>query len=101
MKYNQLEVYKKAFTLALEIHTLAEVWPQKEQMRGLADQIRRASKGICANIAEGLGRTGDAEQKRFLNMAAGSASEVEVWLEFAVALKYISPEDGKRMAEAY
>ena len=51
--FEDLEVFKKSYRISLEIHRLSLDFPKHEQLRGLADQIRRASKGICANIAEG------------------------------------------------
>ncbi|HEY0080289.1 MAG TPA: four helix bundle protein [Pyrinomonadaceae bacterium] len=56
---------------------------------GLRDQIRRASVSIMANIAEGFGRHSDKEFANFLNMAHGSASEVQSHLYVALDLHYI------------
>ncbi len=65
-----------------------------------ADQIRRASKSICGNIAEGFGkqRRSAAEFKRYLLMAIGSADEMQVWLRYCSDLGYIDGEtcDGWR-----
>jgi four helix bundle protein len=60
----------------------------------LADQMRRASKAICANIAEGFGRQRDssAEFKRFLMMATSSSEEMQVWVRYAIDLSYIDEE---------
>ena len=66
--------------------------PQEEQYHGIADQLRRASKGICANIAEGYGKQhrSTKEFKRYLSMATGSANEMRVWLRYALDLGYIN-----------
>ncbi|MDQ3754061.1 MAG: four helix bundle protein [Acidobacteriota bacterium] len=56
---------------------------------GLRDQIQRASVSIMANIAEGFGRRSDKEFANFLNMAHGSASEVQSHLYIAADLSYI------------
>jgi four helix bundle protein len=63
-------------------------------MFALADQIRRASKSITGNIAEGFGkqRSSTAEFKRFLMMAVGSADEMQVWLRYAGDLNYVDQE---------
>ena len=60
-------------------------------MNGLADQMRRASKGICANLAEGFGKQNisTAEFKRYISMAMGSADEMRVWTRYALDLQYI------------
>ena len=53
IKFEELEVFKRAYGVSLEIHKASLAFPKIEQY-ALADQIRRASKSICANIAEGL-----------------------------------------------
>ena len=90
--FEDLEVFKKAYRVSLEIHEASLKFPVHEQQRGLADQMRRASKGICANIAEGYGkqRISKAEFKRFLVIAIGSADEMRVWLRYCLDLGYIN-----------
>jgi len=61
----------------------------KEELYGITGQIRRASVSIPTNIAEGCGRTGDNEFRRFLQIAMGSASELEYLLLLAAELRYI------------
>lgn len=89
--FKELNVYQLAFEQSLKIHTLADGFPKHEQF-ALTSQIRRSSKSICANIAEGFEkqRQSKAEFRRFLFMAVGSAAEVLVWLDYCLALKYIS-----------
>ncbi len=91
-KFDDLEVFKKAYQISLEIHKASTVFPKIEQISGLADQMRRASKGICANIAEGFGKQSisKAEFKRYLLMAMGSADEMQVWLSYCRDLGYIN-----------
>ena len=101
LKARDLEVYKKAFASAVEIHRVSENWPKHELYGGLAEQMRRASRSICANLVEGLAKMGSAEQRRFLNIALGSAEEVQVWSEFAVALGYARQDWGKKMENGY
>src|SRR5271156_3882773 len=74
--FEDLEVFKRAYRVSLEVHRLSLEMPRIEQL-ALADQMRRASKSICANVAEGFGRQhrSKAEFKRFLWMAVGSSDE--------------------------
>ena len=59
----------------------------------LRDQIRRASVSIMANIAEGFGRRSNKEFANFLNMAHGSAAEVQCHFYVALDMQYINKED--------
>jgi four helix bundle protein len=88
--FEDLEVFKRAYKASLAVHRKSLEFPAIEQ-RGLADQVRRASKSICANIAEGFARQGvqPADFRRFLIMALGSADEMRVWLRYCLDLGYI------------
>jgi four helix bundle protein len=74
--FKDLKVWAKAHQLTLAIYRRTRVFP-KEEMYGLTSQLRRAAASIGANIAEGCGRRLDGEMKRFLQIARGSASELE------------------------
>ncbi len=76
--FSELIVYRKAYDKSLEIHKETLNYPKQEQYE-LGSQMRRASKSICANIAEGFGKqnVSTAEFKRFLLMAIGSADETK------------------------
>ena len=80
-KFEELEVFQRAYKVSLEVHRASLKFPRLEQY-GLADRIRRASKSICANLAEGFAKSNrsPAELKRFIQMALGSADEMRVWL---------------------
>ncbi len=101
--FEDLEVFKKAYKVSLEIHKASLNYPKNEQMNGMADQIRRASKGICANIAEGYGkqRISKAEFKRYLQIAIGSADEMRVWLRYSYDLEYIDQEQWQQWRSTY
>jgi four helix bundle protein len=90
LSFEDLEVFKRAYRLSLEVHLESLNFPKIEQ-RALGDQIRRASKSIPANIAEGFGkqRQSAAEFKRFLMVAMGSADEMRVWVRYCLDLGYI------------
>jgi four helix bundle protein len=88
--FKDLDFYKLAFKLSLELHRRTLDFPKSEQF-ALSSQMRRASKGICANIAEGFGKQNKSkpEFSRFLSIAQGSANEMLVWLDYCVELNYI------------
>jgi four helix bundle protein len=90
--YRRLEVWQLAHELTLAIYPLTDRFP-KNEMFGLTSQIRRSSASIAANIAEGCGRTGNAELHRFLQIAAGSASELDYHLLLARDLKYVADQE--------
>jgi four helix bundle protein len=92
-KVKDLEVYKRAYNVSLEVHKSSLDFPKIEQY-ALADQIRRASKSVCANLAEGFAKQSQskAEFRRFLSMAIGSAGEMQVWLDYCRDLDYIDEQ---------
>jgi four helix bundle protein len=78
MPYHKLDVYQKAYGLALEVHKLTLNYPRVEQYE-LASQLRRSSKSIVANIAEGMGKQGSAKDVvYFVKLSIGSADETRV-----------------------
>ena len=98
-----LRVFQNAYALSLEIHRASLSWPKIEQYGGIADQIRRSSKSVCALLAEGHGRRGasDAEFKRYVIMARGSADEGQLWCRYAEALGYAEPGSAERWRAAF
>jgi four helix bundle protein len=102
VSFEDLEVFQRAYRLSLEIHQASLRLPAIEQ-RVLADQLRRASKSICANIAEGYGRQkrSKAEFKRFLQIAVGSSDEMRVWSRYAFDLGYIDEAMWRRWRDEY
>src|SRR5579872_7022144 len=100
--FEDLEVYGRAYKLALDIHKASLNFPKIEQY-ALADQIRRASKSVCANIAEGFSkqRRSSAEYRRYLLMAIGSADEMRVWIRYCLDLDYIDGATSSRWREEY
>ncbi len=96
-----LEVYKLVFESAMEIFEISKRFPKEEQY-SLTDQMRRSSRSVCANLAEGwrkrrykavfVNKLTDAEQE---------AAETQTWLEFALKCKYINNETFKRLDEKY
>ena len=90
--FHELKVWQKAHRLTLAVYQATATFP-REELYGLTSQLRRCSASIAANLAEGCGRTGDAEFARFCSIAMGSASELEYHLLLAKDLKLIQPND--------
>jgi four helix bundle protein len=90
--YEDLEVWQKAHTLTVSLYRITECFPRSE-MFGLTSQIRRAAGSIGANLAEGCGRWGEAELARYVQIAMGSASELQNHLRLAKDLGFLSPPD--------
>ncbi len=88
----------KAHELTLVVYQMTRSFP-KEEMYGLTSQLRRASASAGANIAEGCGRRSDAEMRRFVQIARGSANEVEYHLLLAKDLKSLSSDEHKNLEE--
>jgi len=80
--FRKLKVWEKAHMLALDVYRNTQSFPRSE-MFGLQAQMRRASVSVAANIAEGSGRSGRPELAQFLNLALGSASELQYHLLLA------------------
>jgi four helix bundle protein len=86
--YRKLQVWERAHRLTLEVYSATKSFPREEMFR-LTDQLCRAASSIPANIAEGCGRNGDAEFARFLDIAKGSATELDYHLILARDLGYL------------
>ncbi len=86
-----LKVFQRAYRLSLELHRASLRWPRTEQFGGMADQLRRASKSICALLVEGRARQpgSDAEFRRYVLMAIGSADEARLWCQYAADLDLV------------
>ena len=95
--FRDLKVWQRAHQLTLAIYQITTTFP-REEMYGLTSQLRRSSSSVCANLAEGCGRKGDAEFARFCSIALGSASEVEYHLLLASDLKLIKGREYEELA---
>jgi len=90
--YEDLEVWQKAHSLTIKLYRVTEGFPRSE-MFGLTSQIRRAGNSIGANLAEGCGRWGDAELARYVQIAMGSAAELQNHLRLAKDLGFLKARD--------
>ena len=90
--FRELTVYKKAFSLSMELFHLTKTFPPDEKFV-LSSQVRRSSRSVCSNIGEGyrkrnypahfVSKTSDADMEN---------SETQVWLDYALACEYIEKE---------
>jgi four helix bundle protein len=94
--FRDLQVWQKAHALTLDSYRITVAFPRQETY-GLVSQIRRCAVSIAANIAEGCGDRGNGEFQPFLNIAAGSASELEYHFLLARDLEFLAVEDYCRL----
>jgi len=87
--FQKLEVWQLAHNLTLSVYRLTKAFPAEEKY-GLTDQMRRAAVSIESNLAEGCGRGGDADFARFVQMAFGSACELQCQLLLARDLNFLT-----------
>ncbi len=99
--YRDLKVYQLAYKLAMEIFNESKSFP-KEERYSLTDQIRRSSRSVATNIAEGY------RKRRYQNMfiskmadADSEATETQVWLDFAYDCNYLSQERHDELMSGY
>ncbi len=95
--FRELKVWQKAHRLTLDIYRATSTFPM-EELYGLTSQVRRSCVSIPANLAEGCGRKGDAELARFVQIAMGSASEVEYHLLLAHDLGLLGSSGYEKLA---
>ena len=92
MSFRQLQVYQKAFKLAMEIFEITKKFPVEERY-SLTDQIRRSSRSVCANIGEAYRKR--RYPKHFISKLSdcdAENTESQVWLDFSLSCKYINKE---------
>jgi four helix bundle protein len=91
--YKELTVFKKSFNQAMEIQTLTKKFPKEEQY-ALTDQIRRSSRSVCANIAEGFRKV--RYKAYFISKMTDADmenSETQIWMDFSLAFGYITEDE--------
>jgi len=92
----QLEVFKIAHELALDIYKVTSKFP-KEELYNLVSQLRKASSSICANLMEGSYRNSSKEFKQFCGIARGSAGELKYFLMLSKDLGYIENKKAEEL----
>jgi four helix bundle protein len=87
--FRKLKVWQKAHALTLAVYGATRKFP-RDELYGLTSQSRRSAASVPANIAEGCGRNAPGDFVRFLEIAAGSASELEYQLLLARDLRFLA-----------
>lgn len=100
-RHTDLEVYKRAFAAAMRIFELTKAFP-KEERYSLTDQIRRASRSVCANITEAWRkRRYEGSFVSKLTDSDAEAAETQTWLQFAVECVYLDREVAAELYREY
>lgn len=99
--YKNLKVFQLAYKLAMEIFEISKKFP-KEEIYSLTDQIRRSSRSLCSNIAEGYRKRIYPNHFRSkMSDADGECSETMVWLDFSKDCNYITDDEHQNLHSQY
>jgi four helix bundle protein len=100
-RHTDLDVYCRAFDVAMRIFELTKKFP-KEETYSLTDQIRRSSRSVCANLAEAWRkRRYEAAFVAKLGDSEAEAAETQTWIQFAVRCEYLSRDIGEEIFREY
>jgi four helix bundle protein len=100
-KHTDLEVYQRGQDVAMKIFNYSKLFP-KEERYSLTDQIRRSSRSVCGNLAEGWRKR--RYPQAFISKLTDSeaeAAETQSWLEFAVKCGYLDRDHGATLYREY
>jgi four helix bundle protein len=97
-----LHVFERAYKVSLEVHQLSLQFPKIEQY-ALGDQMRRASKSICANLAEGYGKRAGSnkEFRNYILISLGSSDEMQIWIRYCKDLGYVVETQATKFIQEY
>jgi four helix bundle protein len=87
-QFKNLEIWKRSRYFCSKIYAVTSNFPDNEKF-GITNQLRRASVSIPSNIAEGSSRASNKEFSRFLEVAIGSAYEIETQLLISNDLEFL------------
>lgn len=94
--YRRLIVWQKADELAFQIYLLTKNFP-KDEIFGLTSQMRRSAFSVPANIVEGYARSSKKEKMQFRNIARGSLTEIEYYIDFSLRLEHLSTDQYNKL----
>ena len=101
VRHTDLDVYCRAFSAAMEVFRLSKRFPAEERY-SLTDQVRRSSRSVASNIAEGWRkRRYPASFVSKLNDSEGETAETQSWLQFAVECGYLLPAEARKIYHEY
>ena len=86
--FKDLDIWKLGMEIIVDVYNITKAFP-KDEVYGLAAQMRRAAVSIPSNIAEGFNRHHNKEYRQFLYIALGSCGELETQIEASLLLQYI------------
>jgi len=95
--FRKLQIWQRSHQLTLQVYKQTETFPKAERF-GLVDQMRRSAASIPANIAEGSNRS-EGDLTRFLQIALGSAGELEYHLILACDLGHLPQTHGEALID--
>jgi four helix bundle protein len=96
--FKKFNVWQAAHSLTCRVYRVTESFPKTEAY-GITSQLRRSAASIAANIAEGCGRGGDAELKRFVQISLGSATELEYHLLLSRDIGLLDPTSHSMLSD--
>jgi four helix bundle protein len=96
--FRKYDVWQLSHSFVLEIYALTKSFPNNE-IYGITSQLRRASTSVPTNVSEGCGRNSDADFNRFIQIALGSAHEVEYLIQLSMDLSFIQYEPYLELTE--
>jgi four helix bundle protein len=96
--YTKLEVWERSMDFVVKLYEATQSFP-KEEVYALTNQIRRAAVSIPSNIVEGRSKRGTKEFMHFINIASGSAAELDTQIQLAKRLVYLKPEKANGLLE--
>jgi len=100
--FEKLEVFQRAYKLSLRLHKITNDFPSEERF-SITDQMRRASRSVCANIVEGCAKqfASKAEFRRYIMNAVGSSDEMRLWCRYCYDFKLIDEKMWRELSEEY